>query len=191
MSMPSARSLHRTALHEAGHAVMMLAERREFETVVIARTERSSGMVTGPRLMSGDDEQVRVVLAGIVAHRLSVRTWHPSLFNRAADDLEAAAAFYRGHAAPRASIQWNVGQVQRVLVERWAGVEAIAEVLIRERELTFEQVSQVATAAHHVRRVPPGRTPPSCWSRLVDCVESQVKYPGGLAALLRDTNPAR
>ncbi len=85
---PTARSMLRTATHEAAHAVVALDERMTFEAVVLERTERSSGMLVNLRVRAiEDDDHVRVSLAGIIAHRLAVGRWHRQQFSRSHDDL--------------------------------------------------------------------------------------------------------
>jgi len=172
----------RTAVHEAAHAVIALHEGRSFRDVVIEVAGRSNGMVRDLLIDPNDDDHVRILLAGSIAHRLRVRQWHGRIFEAADDDLNAVAGHFRVMERARALplLTWNVDRTRDELVERWGAVERVAEALATERRLTVDQVSRLVDRRRARKLSPPGRVPDGSWGRLIDHVLWRVDNPGSL-----------
>lgn len=172
----------RTAVHEAAHAVIALHEGRRFRDVVIEVAGRSNGMVRDLLIDPNDDDHVRILLAGPIAHRLRVRNWHGRIFEAAADDLNAVAGHFRVMERARALplLSWNVDRTRDDLVERWGAVERVAEELATKRRLTVDHVSRLVDRRRRARIAPPGRVPEGSWGRLIEHVLWRVDNPGSL-----------
>ena len=169
----------RTALHEAGHAVMAIVERRPFQDIVIGDTPTERGMVRGLLLSPLDDDQVRIHLGGIMSARLSLPRWHRRLFQGAHDDLGEVARFYRHRSDVAATLARNVSATASSLVANWSAVHALALRLERRGRATFDEALQAArTQASGLR--PQGTLGARGWRPLVEHVLWRVRYPGGL-----------
>jgi len=186
------RRYERTAIHEAAHAVVALAEARPFHEVVIERTEVSHGGLWGFTSRWGDDELVRVGIAGFMAHRMCITRWDPRLFEHARDDLGKVADFFRERPNPRL-LRWNVEATHRCLLRQWNAVKALAYVLLKFRRVTYANAKNLAEAANRFpeKRSPEGRV--DGWDPLVKHIEFRIRWPGGIeeaiATALASTTP--
>ncbi len=162
MSRPASR---RIAYHEAGHAVMSVLERLPFRHVTIIPNEDHVGMVepsdppkdfrpeleTNIRTRLRVEAMIRVRLAGEVAGgifagrrswRLPVTSSSPTDFSLAMDlatclvevddTLSAYLHLLYLQTRDKLRIRWN-----------WIRVEAVAEALLRERNLSSRKVRKI------------------------------------------------
>lgn len=172
-----------TAVHEAGHAVVALHERREFRDVVIDLAGRATGMVRDLQIDLDDDDHVRISLAGAIAHRLRVRAWHPRIFEHADDDLGSVATHFRPMESTRTRIllTWNIEHTRDILVERWGAVERVANALTRARILTIDEIRRLMEL-HDARPHSEARQRRSAsWNRMIEHILWRVENPGSLA----------
>jgi hypothetical protein len=130
----------RTAIHEAGHAVIAISERCPFEEVVLQHDGIGNGMLRNLSYRGGDDEVVRILLGGILAARLTRRYWNTLLFITSRDDLCKVAEFYADNPNPEPSLRYNLGRVLAFLMDSWTSVERIAEALLTTKQLSAAKI---------------------------------------------------
>lgn len=177
--------LETTAVHEAGHAVMTLVEGRRFSHVDVVARGNVAGAVHDTVTRRGDDEDVRIKLAGVMAQRFCGRRWHARLSWGAEGDFIGIADFLRTHPRAAFHLDWNVEATSACLLERWATVERVARARARERRLEYEQVLAIYSSTSELSgRSPPGLLEPKMWEPLKERIRWHSENPGGLAALV-------
>ncbi|HEX4612196.1 MAG TPA: M50 family metallopeptidase [Urbifossiella sp.] len=178
----------RTAVHEAGHAVLAIIEGRPFDDIVLEQDDSSNGMMRNVSYRPGDDEIVRITVAGVMAARLARRRWDRRLFTTAHDDLGVVAEFAKTAANAVGLLTWNINATAQYLESNWGSVEAIAAALIRRCELTHTDCTRLyAEGRASARgRKPFGKMGASGWKPLFDRIEDRMRYPNGRIDRLRE-----
>lgn len=175
--------LNSTAVHEAGHAVITIEEGRTFSHVAIEDRGNTRGAVHNTLVFRGDDEDVRIKLAGVMAQRMCWRRWHPRLFWGAEGDLIGVGAFFREQEPLRVLIDWNIDATYRSLLTHWSAVDAVARLLFRRRTLTYAEVHEVWTSTSS-GGVPPGVLSDDMWKPLRERIDWHIENPGGIEGLI-------
>ena len=182
------RNTWRTAVHEAGHAVLAIIEGRPFDDIVLEKAENSNGMVRNLAFRPGDDEIVRILAAGIMASRLARNRWDGLLFRSAHDDLGVVADFVKDAANPDGLLRWNIDATADYLETNWCSVEAIAVSLIRHRKASHEECVRLYAEGREKAKEsrPFGKLGDSGWNPLLRHIETRIKYPNGLIDRLKE-----
>ena len=174
----------RTALHEAGHVLVAIEEGQTFDEVVLKKTADAHGVTRGISYRDGDDEIIRILLAGIVTVRLSRKRWYWQLLESAHDDVGHIADFFRGSENAQWGVDWNLKATVAMITEQWAVVEAIARGLLERRRLSHQEAVAIAEKKHKRRR-PPGSIDEGGWMPLIDRIHWRIKYPRGMVDALQ------
>jgi hypothetical protein len=175
--------LDSTAIHEAGHAVVALCEGCTFDRVVLAADGDVLGTVHNVKTMLGHEHGARIKLAGVVAERLCRRAWRGELICAAEGDLIGVGAFFRENDAGDL-IDWNIAATHETLLENWTAVEKIARALSRRKELSYDVVREIWSAAASMPlKTPPGRIDDEMWEPLRKRVVWHVANPDGMKAI--------
>lgn len=182
----------RTAIHEAGHAIVAFAEGRRFEDVVLEQAENRNGSVRNLWYRCDDDDIVRILLAGIMAARLARNRWDPVLFITSHDDIRLISEFWANRQGSwKESMTWNVFRTEQLLVEHWTVVERLAARLIQLKLVRFETVSKLHDEASSDVRFanrPFGKLGSRGWTPLLDHLEFRLRYPDGIHDLLKEAH---
>jgi hypothetical protein len=177
--------LNPIAVHEAGHAVVTILERTTFSHVTIETRGNSLGAVHMTRVRIGNDEDVRIKLAGAMAERLNCRTWHWRLACGAEEDLESVGKFFRDNERLRVLIKYNVEATEAQLIEHWTEVDLVARALMRWKTLEYDEVRGLCDAASELpRKMPPGRLDDEMWLPLWRRLEWHIENPSGIEGFL-------
>ena len=91
-------SRYRTAIHEAGHAVLALHLCIPFADVTVLKDDDYNGRISYLEFRTGEEECVRVLLAGIMAMRLTRQRWNQLLFQVTHNDLRDIANYLNDNA---------------------------------------------------------------------------------------------
>lgn len=129
-----------TAVHEAGHAVMVIEEGRRFEEVVLRRKGEALAFVKNVQPLPGDDEVVRILLGGIVAERLCQTDWSLDLVTGAHCDMCRIGDFFRGKTTSAVMVPWNVEATVERVARRWTDIVAVVTALVERRRLSYRNV---------------------------------------------------
>jgi len=89
---------------------------------------------------------------------------------------------------PDPLLQWNVTATERYLVENWSSVENIAIYLIRRRQVTFEEATQLFDEGEQEgpEQRPFGKLGASGWDPLYKEVKWRIRYPNGIQDVLKE-----
>jgi ATP-dependent Zn protease len=151
------------AYHEAGHAVAAHAMGLKLHPVTIRSRGGSAGPsipmdpLRGIRLEFGSPKRTQlqieaaiiVLLAGSIAQRRhEVQSW--SLADREPDRAAGFALALRVSPDPEtaaAHLRWLELRAIRLVEERWAAVERVANALLDKRTLTVKEISGLVSAS--------------------------------------------
>lgn len=168
---------HRTAIHEAGHALIAVFEGLPFESVCLGRIADRNGSIENLRYKNDDDDIVRVLLGGIMAARLMRRSWGFKFLSTACDDMNRIANLWREREYPETIIRWSIDRTAGMLFKRWSSVEVVAQSLVRKGVLSFEDVKALVVQPSELPSAPPGRLGKEGWRPLFEQIELRFRYP--------------
>jgi len=158
--------LGRTAIHEAGHGALAIIEGGSFDEIVLQKTENLNACIRN--LKCNKNALVRIYLAGIMAARMARHGWGELFFNTAHDDLGAVAAFAKEWNDTVNILEWHILVTEEHLKEKWGSVEKIAESLIRNRRVTYEEAVRLFEACQAANESRPlGKIGTSGWQPLI------------------------
>ena len=143
LEMVADGSIERTAVHEAGHAMLLLSGATTFHEVVVHDTGAGAVQHHGARLdlaMPSLGSRVAVDLGGVLAEH--VVYGNGDVFC-AAQDLERAAAMLEGN---EGTIM-IVPSVRMTIAANEASLRALADALVARRRLAYREVRDVVERA--------------------------------------------
>ena len=177
--MKRRRLQRRTAIHEAGHAILALAVCYQFENVVIVENDDDvSAMIRNIEFRRGEDEIIRVLLGGIMAVRFTRKRWSRLLFNTARDDIEKVGQLLSENNWSESLLRWNVNSVSGTLSQHWFKVEKIADHFFEFGEVSWSAAKSIWDAPPQQGAQATARdVHPDVWEPLVGRVLFKMKYP--------------
>jgi hypothetical protein len=166
----------RTAIHEAGHAVVAIIEEWPFEDVVLEERDDRNAVLRNLECRPHHDAFLRIYAAGIMAARLARRRWDEVLFRSARDDLEAIAVFMESESVSEGQLKYNVTRTEKHLVQEWGVIESIASLLIRNRRVTHEAALHLRAEQRETQDARPfGKMGAAGWQRLYARLDLRIK----------------
>lgn len=181
---PSNAIRDRTAVHEAGHAVVALLEGQQFDDIVIGTTDGVGAVVQNISYRDGDDEVIRIALAGIMAARLIRRSWRSPFLDTAFDDIGIVADFVRDAKTVDFLIEYNINRTEQLLLENWAAVTQIAKCFKQRQIVSYSDALAVVKNPTKKTETPIGRLGNDRWKPLEDQIRWRMQNPRGLADVL-------
>jgi hypothetical protein len=170
--------LYRTSIHEAGHAVIALAEYKTFSAIEVGEAGNVVACVTGISHRPEDDDQVRILVAGIMAARLERKSWRSPFLSTAASDISRVADFYRVARHRESLLRFNIDQTATDLRKNWTAVVSIARVFRKLRKVEFSHASELFEAARKAPKLEPkGDLSPNGWEPLIEDIQWRVDHP--------------
>jgi hypothetical protein len=178
----------RTAIHEAGHAMLAIGEGADFEDIVLEQDGNRNGQIRNLSLPPDVDSRLRIYLAGIMAVRLLRHRWDTGLFNTAWDDLGSVSNFLRDDRHPDRTLRWNVTETERRLLENWDAVLNIARALLLTRFISFDEALRLFRLSDKGSSAiqPGGKMGSKGWQKLLDHIEMRMRFPNGLEDVARE-----
>lgn len=148
----------RTALHEAGHAVVSLALGRKVRSASIvpqdgrlgtlrtSKLRRLDPAVSDRRMRMTIEREAMILLAGAVAEQIAGAGPHGGRKDRR-DALSLVGFLSGSEAEERAYVAWLRERTRTLLRVHWAAVIALAHVLVRKGTIDGATVRAVAREA--------------------------------------------
>lgn len=153
------REIERTAVHEAGHAVVAFYLRQPVELVSIEKGAGFDGRVRfrdlpasfDRRLVFGvADARVATALAGWIAVALATGDWIES-GRGAQTDLETARLFanvrYDSAKEVEGNLRWGRDRAEKVLRHKWEATRALSEALLTCVTLKINEYQPIIESA--------------------------------------------
>lgn len=183
----------RTAVHEAGHAVVALLEHQQFDDIIVGTTDGVAAVVQNMSYRANDDEVVRIALAGIMAARLTRRSWRSPFLDTAFDDMGMVADFFRNSENVDLLLDYNITRTETLLLENWAAVTQIAKLFRRQRAVSHRDAITILKNSESEIETPEGQLGNDKWKPLEEYIQWRIQYPNGLpdvmASITRENAP--
>lgn len=175
----------RTAIHEVGHAIMMIEAGHRFAELAMLTNGEANGIMRDAILGShAQDDVVRVCLGGIVAARLARQLWDDHLFNSAWDDLGVVADFLRTCSSPERTLNWNLDRTKTVLTRHWYALESIAVLLLSKGKIHYDVCVACWNKGQPEAAAPFGRIGAKGWKPLIEKIEWRINNPRGMVDVM-------
>jgi hypothetical protein len=154
---PKSKLYHPTAYHEAGHAVTAYFLGVRLKKVTIIPNKDYVGAVIHEKVIRGISPEIdtslrnfarmerlaRIALAGSIAQKIHAPRSHDGASSDRQTVADVAFRFNGSSEAATAWIKWLKIGVTDTLNFRWTFVDAVAHELVKQKELTREQIAAI------------------------------------------------